>query len=176
MNHKVVMILAFLSLVALVQGVAAIQTFDCQSGVVQNISPKDMGGLQTFAVYNGSLIQLDGSQWRDAVTGDVPPVGFPGTSIANVTKGSHLLKISLKGYQDFEANVNICEKSITKVIVRQVSVESTTALPGANPKVFPSAAAGTVPLTATKKAPGFELITAILAIGTIYILRKDSFR
>ena len=176
MNYKVVLILACLILVALVQGAVAIQTFDCQTGVAQNISPKDMGELQTVSVYGGSFTQLDGSEWRDAVTGHVPPVGFPGMSIANVTKGSHLLKISLKGYQDFEANVNICEQGVTEVIVRQVSVESTSALPAANPKVFPSAAAGTVPLTATTKAPGFELITAISAIATIYILRKDSFR
>jgi len=175
MNHRVVLILACLTLVASVQGAPAMQTFDCYPGAVQNISPQDMGGLQTVYVYNGSLIQVDGSPWRDAVTGNVPPVGYPGMSTANVTKGSHLLTISLQGYQDFEAHVNICEHGITEVIVRQVSVTSTTAQPGANPRVSPSAATGTVPLTATTKVPGFALITALSAIAAICIVRKDSF-
>jgi len=175
MSHRVVLILACLTLVASVQGAAAVQTFDCYPGYVQNISPKDMGGLQTVYVYNGSLIQVDGSPWRDAVTGNVPPVGWPGSSTANVTNGSHHLTISLQGFEDFEANVNICKQGITEVIVRQVPVASTTAQPGANTQVFPSAAAGTVPLTATTKAPGFALITALSAIAAICIVRKDSF-
>ena len=175
MNHTVVLFLACLTLVASVQGAAAMQTFDCYPGYVQNISPKDMGGLQTVYVYNGSLIQVDGSPWRDAVTGDVPPVGWPGSSTANVTNGSHLLTISLQGFEDFEAHVNICKQGITEVIVRQVSVASTTTLPGANRTISPSAAAGTVPLTATTKAPGFELITALSAIAAICIVRRDSF-
>lgn len=175
MSHKVVLILACLTLVASVQGAAAIQTFDCYPGYVQNISPKDMGGLQTVYVYNGSLIQVDGSPWRDAVTGNVPPVGWPGSSTANVSNGSHHLTISLQGFEDFEANVNICKQGITEVIVRQVPVVFMTAQPGANTQVFPSAAAGTVPLTATTKAPGFAGIIALSAIAALCILRKDSF-
>ena len=176
MSPQVVLILGCLALVAFVQGAAAIQTIDCYPGFVQNISPKDMGGLQTVYVYNGSLILLDGSPWRDAVTGKVPPVGWPGSSIANVTNGSHFLKISLNGYQDFEANVNICKQGITEVNVRQVPLVSTPALPGANPTVSPSAATGTVPLKATTKAPGFAFIIALSAIAAVCTLRKDSFR
>ena len=175
MDHTVLLILACLTLVASVQGAAVMQTFDCYPGAVQNISPATMGGLQTVYVFNGSLIKLDGSPWRDAVTGTVPPVGYPGMSTANVTKGSHLLTISLQGFENFEATVNICEHGITQVTVRQVSVASTTALPGANRTISPSAAAGTVPLTATTKAPGFALITALSAIAAICIVRKDSF-
>jgi hypothetical protein len=171
MNHKILPILAFLSLVLFVQGASAIQTFDCYPGYVQNISPQDMGGLQTVYVYNGSVIQLDGAPWRDAVTGKVPPVGWPGSSTANVTNGSHSLKISLKGFEDFEATVNICKQGITEVNVRQVSLESTTALPGANT----SGAARTVPLPAPTKAPGFELSIALMAIAALCIVRKDSF-
>jgi hypothetical protein len=175
MNHKILLILAFLSLILFIQGAAAIQTYDCYPGFVQNISPKDMGGLQTVYVYNGSLIQLDGAPWRDAVTGKVPPVGWPGSSTGNVTNGSHTLKISLKGFEDFEATVNICKQGITEVDVHQVSLESTTALPGANPRVSSSGAARTVPLPATTKAPGFECIIALMAIAAICIVRKDSF-
>jgi hypothetical protein len=176
MDHKILPILAFLSLVLFVQGVSAIQTFDCYPGYVQNISPKDMGGLQTVYVYNGSVILVDGAPWRDAVTGKVPPVGWPGSSTGNVTNGSHSLKISLKGFHDFEATVNICKQGITEVKVHQVSLESTTALPDANPKGSPSVAATTVPFKATTKASGFDLIIAISAVATIFIIGKDSFR
>ena len=176
MNQKVVLILACLTLIALVQSTAAIQTFDCYPNYSQNISPKDMGGLQTVYVFNGSFIQLDGVPWQDAVTGKVPPVGWPGSSTANVTNGSHSLKISLKGFHDFEATVNICKQGITEVKVHQVSLESTTALPDANPKGSPSVATTTVPIKATTKAPGFDLIIAISAVATIFIIKKDSFR
>jgi len=175
MNYTILLILAFLFLVTAAQGAAAVQTIDCYAGYVQNISPKDMGGLQTVYVYNGSLIQLDGEPWRDAVTGKVPPVGWPGSSTANATNGSHSLKISLEGFEDFEATVNICKQGITEVIVRQVPVASTPAVPGANPRVSPSGTVRTVPLTATTQAPGFELIAALSAIAAICIVRKDSF-
>ncbi len=121
-----------------------------------------MGGLQTYSVFTGSLIQLDGSPWRDAVTGDIPPVSFPGISTGNVTKGSHHLKISLPGFQDFEGDVNICEHGLTEVMVQQASVN-----------VSPSAVAGTVP--ATTNVPGFEFIAALLTIGITCVLRNHSF-
>ena len=175
MNLQVVLILACLTLVASVQGAPVMQTFDCYPGAVQNISPNTMGGLQTVYVFNGSLIKLDGSPWRDAVTGTVPPVGYPGMSTGNVTKGPHLLTISLKGYEDYEATVTICEHGITQVNVRQVSLASTTAQPGAPPPVSPSAAAGTVPVPAPTKAPGFAAIIALSAIAALCIVRKDSF-
>jgi hypothetical protein len=175
MDHTVLLILACITLVASVQGAAAMQTFDCYPGAVQNISPDTMGGLQTVYVFNGSLIKLDGSPWRDAVTGTVPPVGYPGMSTGNVTRGSHLLSISLQGYEDFEAKVSICEHGITQVNVRQVSLASTTAQPGATPPVSPSAAAGTVPVPAPTKAPGFAGIIALSSIAALCFLRKDSF-
>ena len=174
MNNKVALILACLTLVATVQAVAAIQTFDCKPGEVQNISPQGMGELQTITVSSGSLIQVDGVQWRDAVTGNVPPVGFPGISSANVTKGLHNLKISLTGYQDFEAQVNICEQGVTEVMVHQVAVGSTTTVPGTNSQVFPTGATKTVPVPSTTKAPGFELIAAITAIASLFLLGKWS--
>jgi hypothetical protein len=95
-------------------------------------------------------------------------------STANVTKGSHLLTISLQGYENFEATVNICEHGITQVNVRQVPVASTTAQTGATPPLSPSAAAGTVPVPAPTKAPGFEGIIALAAIAALCIVRKDS--
>jgi hypothetical protein len=174
MNRNVVLILAFFTLVATAQAAESIQNYDCNPGVIQNISPEGMGALQTIGVYYGSSIQLDDAQWRDAVTGDVPPVSFPGMSAANVTSGPHLLKISLKGFEDFTATVNICEHGLTEVTVQQVSIDSAPAVSGTHSPAFPPAATGTVPVPGTTQAPGFILITAITAIAAICILRKDS--
>ena len=113
-----------------------------------------MGGLQTVYVFNGSFIQLDGLPWRDTVTGKVP-VRWPGSSTANVTNGSHSLKISLKGFHDFEATVNICKQGTTEVKVHQVSLESTTALPNANPNGSPISCSHNSSIKGNNKSSGF---------------------
>lgn len=174
MNHRVVLILACLTLVATVQAAVSMQNFYCNPGV-QNISPKGMGQLDTIEVFEGSLIQLDGAQWRDAVTGEIPAVSFPGESVANVTRGSHILRVSLNDYQDFVANVTICDQGITEVNVQQVPVKAPKVVSGADTPGFLPPATGTVPVPATPKAPGFELVTAIMGLSVICMLRKEPF-
>jgi len=174
MNHTVVLILACLTLVASVQAAAPMQNFNCNPGV-QNISPKGMGQLDTIEVFEGSLIQfgwctMAGCGDRRYSTGLVS-----GRVCSKCNQGSHILKVSLNDYQDFVANVTICDQGITEVNVQQVPAKAPKVVSGSDTPGFLPSATGTVPVPATTKAPGFELVTVIMGLSVICILRKGPF-
>jgi hypothetical protein len=177
MKHHAVLVLSCIILISAVQAAVPLGNINCTSGVTQNVSPKGMGMLETYAVFDGSVILLDGEQWRDAATGEKPPVGFPGVSDANVTSGFHTLKISLEGYRDVVANVSICDGGLTEVdlVNRQVPVETSPTIRGTGSSGTVPSAAGTGSVPATTRAPGFEFMTAMLVIAGIVLGRKAAF-
>jgi hypothetical protein len=103
------------------------------------------GSLSVTTTPPGAMVFIDGSQVG------VSPVKVPGLSA-----GTHTVLMKLAGYSDLQAVVQI-----TAGDVQEYSTGLSPATPG-NPSP-----------TATVAAPGFELATAMGALGAILILRKQ---
>jgi hypothetical protein len=104
-----------------------------------------VGALTVTTSPAGATIYIDGAQR-----------GISPATIPRLFPGSHTLLLKLDGYQDLSAPV-----SVTAGQTQPVSFT-----------LSPLAAAGTTPAGSKKKAPGFEALLGIAALGAVALVTK----
>jgi hypothetical protein len=90
-------------------------------------TPSGMGMLNVDSFPAGSSVNVDGAVWtrKQCIAGYPPvcipiPVKTPGSG--QLDTGSHSVKISMTGYQDYVGNINICSQKNTYVNISLVPV------------------------------------------------------
>jgi len=118
----------------------------------QSTSSDTTGSLSVTTTPAGAVVSVDNEA-----------KGISPTMISGLSPGTHALKISKAGYEDFSTTITIEAGK-----VREYSTGLTEAVSGATTTTVTSA------VTPTAKSPGFVFVAAIIALFGLTLVRKRS--
>ena len=124
------------------------------------LSSDTTGSLSITTIPAGGEVSLD-----DEVKGISPAL------ISGIPPGTHSLKITKGGYQDFSTSINIEAGKVREYSTGLIEDLSVTV-----PVTIPSAATtvATTTATSTAKSPGFAIVAVIAALFSLALIRKRS--